>query len=208
MKVLLIDHHQLFREGLCHVLQKMPMGVDQILEAGSFSAGLKLAEQLPDIIFLELCSPECDGVKAVKTLHLHFPLIPLIILSGEENAAIVSHALRHGASGYVCKSSSGTILLSAMESVLAGNTYVPVPFLQTTRSANERLNADNENVELTRRQQQVLFLLHKGYSNKRIAREINLMEGTVKIHVAAIFQTLQVNKRTAAVQVAKQRGWL
>ena len=203
MKILLIDHHNLFRDGLCHLLQNKSMGIDQILEADNFSAGLRQAEQHPDIILLEFYAPECDGLNAIKTLRRRFPLIPVVVVSSEEDSKIVSQALRYGASGYVCKSSSGSVLLNAMELVLAGSIYVPMQFLQQKRKMDDIQISDN--VELTHRQRQVLSLLHKGSSNKQIATELNLMEGTVKAHVAAIFQALQVNRRTEAVQVAKQR---
>jgi DNA-binding NarL/FixJ family response regulator len=209
MKILLIDHHELFREGLCHLLKKMPTTVERIFEAGNFLDGLKLAENHPDLILLELNAPECDSANSVKTLRQNFPRIPIVVVSSEENSNVIAEALRFGASGYFCKSSPGSLLLSALDLVLAGSIYVPMQFLQPAKISNEHLWMKNGSYKssrnsfgLTHRQSQVLALLSKGFNNKEIALEMQIAEGTAKVHVASLYQALRVNNRTEAVRIA------
>jgi DNA-binding NarL/FixJ family response regulator len=211
MKILLIDHHELFREGLCHLLKKMETTVEQIFEAGNFLDGLKLAENHPDLILLELNAPECDSANAVKTLRQNFPRIPVVVVSSEENSTVIAEALRFGASGYFCKSSPGSLLLSALDLVMAGSIYVPMQFLQPEKLPIEHLRmqkgsytASRNSYGLTHRQSQVLDLLINGLNNKEIAKEMQIAEGTAKVHVSSIYQTLRVNNRTEAVRIAKR----
>lgn len=215
MKVLLIDNHALFREGLRHILRGLPGGMSEILEAGDFSEGLMLAGQHPDFDFalLELNSPGSEGAISVRIFRQHHPHIPLMVVSGEESFHAIVNALNYGASGYVCKSSDGKTLLSALNLVLSGSIYVPPQVLQRpgipVRSrkdgiGNRRSNANEYG--LTARQIEVLGYLVAGISNKEIAEETGLTEGTVKAHVAAVYQALRVRNRMEAAQVARQAG--
>jgi DNA-binding NarL/FixJ family response regulator len=119
----------------------------------------------------------------------------------------------YGAMGFVCKSSSAPVMLSALNLVLAGGVYVPPQMLQQSPSpavsASDRVDKRSQNTNeygLTVRQMQVLTHLAEGMSNKQIAQAVNLAEGTVKIHVAAVYQVLRVNSRMEAVRVAEQLG--
>lgn len=211
MKVLLIDHHALFREGLCGVLQHFFGGVADILEAGNFTAGLKLAVQHPglDLVLLELKVPESEGAISVKRFRQHCPHIPLVVVSSEADGRIIDKTLAYGASGFVCKSSSESILLGALKLALSGSIYVPARFLwqpgvTPENKAGCHLKANEYG--LTTRQMHVLEHLAAGLSNKNIAKTINIAEGTVKAHLATVYQTLRVKNRMQAIQVAKQLG--
>ena len=215
MKILLIDNHALFREGLRHVLQQLPGGVDEILEAGSFYDGLKLAGQHPglDLALLELKSPGSGGAISVKLFRQRYPHIPVVVVSSEEDCHVINKVLSYGAGGFVSKSSTGPILLSALSLVLSGSIYVPSQPLRQPCMAAESKNDCNDNRRsnaneygLTARQMHVLRYLTAGLSNKKIAETIHLAEGTVKVHVAAVYQILRVNNRMEATRVAKQLG--
>lgn len=217
MKILLIDNHALFREGLRYVLQHLFGGVGEILEAGDYADGLKLAGQHPglDLALLELNTPGSNGAISVKRFRQHCPHIPIVVVSGEEDSCVINKALSYGASGYVCKSSTGSILLGALRLALSGSIYVPQQLLRQPGMAAGIKATDNRNVDprsnaneygLTARQMHVLEYLVAGLSNKDIAATTNLAEGTVKIHLAAVYQTLRVKNRMEAVQVAKQLG--
>ncbi len=215
MKILLIDHHALFRDGLRQILRQMPEGIDEIFEAGDFAEGLLLAGQHPDLdlALLELNSPGSEGAISVRLFRQHHPHIPLMVVSGEENFHAIVNALNYGASGYVCKSSDGKTLLSALDLVLSGSIYVPPQVLQRpgipVRSKGDgkgnRRSTANE-YGLTARQREILGYLVVGLSNKEIAVTTDLAEGTVKAHVAAMYQALRVRNRMEAVQVARQAG--
>jgi len=212
MRILLIDGHALFREGLHPLLQQLPDEVSEILEAKNFPDGLKLAEQKPDLVLLEIRSPGCNGASSVKTFRQHFPHIPLVVVSSVEDHRVIKEVLNNGADGYVCKSSTGSTLLSALSLVLVGSLYVPHQLLHpATMVDNENNGSDGRNSKsktyaLTPRQIDVLKCLAKGLSNKEIGAALNLAEGTVKVHVASVFQTLGIRKRIDALQVSKHLG--
>lgn len=215
MQILLIDHHALFRDGLRQLLQRMPGKIDRILEADNFQDGMRLAGQNPalDMVLLELKSPCCDGVLSVRHFRQRHPHIPLVVLSSEEDYDVIVKALSHGASGYVCKSSTGQVLLNAIDMALSGSIYMPaqvlrkpaLPVMQQDDDKTNRRSNSNE-YGLTVRQMEILGYLVAGLSNKRIAAATALAGGTVKGHVAAVYQALRVKNRAEAARVARQIG--
>ncbi|MDD2914371.1 MAG: response regulator transcription factor [Gallionella sp.] len=211
MKILLIDHHALFRKGLHHLLRQWSDGISKILEAENFQDGLNIAGQHPslDLVLLELRSPGSDGVICVKRFHQRFPHVPVVVVSGEENCSVMSKAISYGASGFVCKSSSGPVLLNALRLALSGGIYMPTQLLYQygrMEAGKHGHYSSPDEYSLTKRQMNILNYLVEGLSNKEIARTTNLAEGTVKIHVAAVYQALSVNSRMEAVRVAKLLG--
>lgn len=214
MKILLVDDHSLFREGMRYVLQQLPEQVE-ILEASNFPDALKQAESHADLdlALLDLNMPGSEGPISVKFFHQRFPHIPVVVVSGEDGRINMEKVMSYGAMGFVCKSSSAPVMLSALSLVLAGGVYVPPQMLQqnVTLSGNTTDRVDKRSMNtneygLTARQMQVLTHLAEGLSNKQIAQAVNLAEGTVKIHVAAVYQVLRVNSRMEAVRVAEQLG--
>jgi DNA-binding NarL/FixJ family response regulator len=210
MKILLADDHALFREGMRYVLQQLSEVVE-ILEAGTFQDALKLATQHPelDMALLDLHMPGSDGPKSVSYFRRRFPHIPVVVVSGEEASLNMEKVMNYGASGFVGKSSSAQSMIDALKLVLSGGVYVP-PQLKG-RPAPRVLKKDKRSQNtnsygLTQRQMEVLQHLCTGMSNKEIASAINLAEGTVKIHVAAVYQTLKVNNRLEALRVAEHLG--
>lgn len=216
MKILLVDDHALFREGLRYVLQQLPEEVE-ILEAGNFHDGLRLAEQHPelDLALLDLNMPGSEGPVSVKFFHQRYPHIPIVVVSGEDGRGIMEKVMNYGAMGFVCKNSTAPVMLSALNLVLSGGVYIPPQILQQ-HGLEEPKPKEAERVDrrslrtneygLTARQMEVLRHLAAGMSNKEIAQAVNLAEGTVKIHVAAIYQLLRVNSRMEAVRAAEQLG--
>ena len=214
MKILLVDDHSLFREGMRYVLQQLPEQVE-IFEASNFSDALKQAELHPDLdlALLDLNMPGSEGPISVKFFHQRFPHIPVVVVSGEDGRINMEKVMNYGAMGFVCKSSSAPVMLSALNLVLAGGVYVPPQMMQQSPQPNnsnsERVDKRSMNTNeygLTSRQMQVLTHLAEGMSNKQIAQAVSLAEGTVKIHVAAVYQVLRVNSRMEAVRVAEQLG--
>jgi len=129
---------------------------------------------------------------------------------------VMEKVMDSGASGFVCKNSSAAVMLSALNLVIAGGVYIPTQLLQRHAAQVEKNEKDVQQVDkrststneygLTGRQVQVLVQLASGASNKEIAEQMGLAEGTVKIHIAAAYQALRVNSRMEAVRVAKQLG--
>jgi DNA-binding NarL/FixJ family response regulator len=214
MQILLIDGHALFRHGMCLILRQLLDGVGSIMEAGDFSEGLKIAEKHPDLnlALIELNTPGSAGAICVRQFRQCYPHIPVVVVSGEEDCRVIKEAMGNGADGFVCKSSTVSELLNALSFVLVGGVYMPPQLLHPSGKAAERRNDRgndrrvNTNDGLTARQLQVLRCLADGFSNKVIAEKINIAEGTVKVHVAAIYQALRVNNRVDAVRVSDQLG--
>lgn len=202
MKILLADDHALFRDGIRYVLQQLADGVD-VLEAGDFQQAMAAAGQHPelDLALLDLHMPGSHGASSVDEFHQHHPHIPVVVVSADVASTNMEKAMNYGAVGFVSKNSSAQTMLGALKLVLSGGVYVPPEIL--------RRNPDQTGAKphgLTPRQHEVLQHLCAGLSNKEIAAKIRLAEGTVKIHVAAIYQALNVSSRLGAVRAAEQLG--
>ena len=215
MKILLIDNHTLFREGMRCLLKQLPEGVDEILEAGNFPDGLAIAGRHPDLdlVLLELKTPGSGGAIAIKIFRHRYPKVPVVVLTGEEDCSIMNKSLSCGASGFVCKSSSMAMLMSTLGLALTRNIRVPQQFLlqhgmppENQKIGNHRFSLNADEYSLTSRQMQVLRYMIAGLSNKEIAGTINITEGTVKTHISAIYCILGVNNRIEAMRAAKQLG--
>lgn len=213
MRILLADDHSLFREGLLHVLKELGTDPD-IVQAADYPSAIETAARNPDLdlALLDLNMPGMDPVVGVRTFRTRFPLLPVIVLSASESADDVKHALDCGALGYIPKSSTSSVMLSAIKLVLAGGVYLPTLLLGHELYVAESAVASRANGAvpknntrgLTERQMQVLALLTEGKPNKVIARTLDITEGTVKIHLVAIFQALGVKNRTEAVIAAQE----
>lgn len=210
MKILLADDHALFRDGMRYVLQQLSESLE-ILEADNFLDALRMAKQHPDLdmALLDLCMPGSDGPKSVGYFHQCYPNTPVVVVSGDDACSNMEKVMNYGAMGFVCKSSSAQTMLGALNLVLTGGVYVPPEILHhhTMESAAvDKRSSHTNSYGLTPRQMEVLQHLCAGMSNKEIASHIHLAEGTVKIHVAAVYQTLKVNSRLEAVRAAEYLG--
>lgn len=211
MKALLIDDHAIFRAALAQLLAARREAV--FLNAGNAAEALEILAAHPDtdVVLLDLGLPDMDGLDLLDTIRSRHDAIPVVILSANEDPAVVVDAINRGAMAYVSKASNDVELNRALERVLDGNTYVP-PAVATqlananaapTSQVNGRL-ARAADFGITGRQADVLFLLLQGLPNKSIARRLDITEATVKAHSSAIFRALQVANRTQAVLAASR----
>jgi DNA-binding NarL/FixJ family response regulator len=211
MRVIIGDDHALFRKGLQLQLQQMAPSVE-VLNARNFAEVMHLAESEDnlDLLLLDLGMPGVDWRQAIDALHNQFPNLPIVVISADEKRSHILDALDHGAVGYIPKSSEGSVMLRALELVLAGGVYLP-PEILAPRGAGS-LESTSENglalPQLTPRQTTVLSLLAAGQSNKEIARTLDLSEGTVKHHVAAVLKAFNAGSRAQAVLLAARFGLL
>ena len=205
MKILIVDDHALFREGLCHVLDALENEVN-ILEAADYDRAMQTITAHPDIdlVLLDLNMPGKDGFTALDTFSHLYPTLPVVILSASNQRSDVQRALDAGAMGYIPKDTTSSIMLSALRLILSGGIYVPPNITQADNLATSPEN--NQTNGLTPKQLQVLALLVQGYSNKDIAELMQLAESTIKMHVTAILKTLGVNNRTQAALAAEKLG--
>jgi two-component system, NarL family, nitrate/nitrite response regulator NarL len=200
VKILLADDHTLFREGMRHVLALLADDV-AIVEAGDCVQALRAVEDNSDItlVLLDLHMPGRDGFAALDTLSRDYPVLPIVVLSGSENHADMRRALDNGAMGFIPKSATAPVMLSALRLVLSGGVYVPPALVQTG-------TGDTSAPVLTPRQIEVLVRVIEGKPNKIIAAELDLTEATVKAHVTAVFKALNVTNRTQAARAAERMG--
>src|SRR3989338_751598 len=125
MKILLVDDHALFRDGMCYVLKQLPEDVE-ILEAGNFADGLKLAMQYPelDLALLDLNMPGSEGPLSIRYFHQHYPHIPVVVVSGEGGRGYMEKGMGYGAVGFISKGSAAAVMLSALNLILSGGIYI------------------------------------------------------------------------------------
>jgi two-component system, NarL family, nitrate/nitrite response regulator NarL len=209
MKLLIVDDHEILREGVKALLHQIARD-SMVLQAGSCAQALAIIElnRDLDIVLLDLALPGMGGMKAIGVFGKMRPDLPIVVLSASEDPQTIKLALAQGAMGYIPKASSPKTLVSALQFVLEGNVYVPpILFDETVAllTANSRGNGPRKvGSLLTERQVEVLKLIETGLSNKAISRKLGLSEKTVKVHVTAIFKTLNVLNRTQAASVARQ----
>ena len=211
MKILLVDDHALFRDGMQYVLRKLDEQVE-ILDVGNFPDALNAARDNPDLdlVLLDLDMPGSEGAASVKLFTTSYPDVPVVIVSGTDQRDDIEKVMSSGAMGFISKMSSGQDMIHALRLVLDGGIYLPPQLLHHAlgQAQEDKRNWRTNKHGLTVRQMEVLQQLAIGLSNKDIGLAIGLAEGAIKIHVAAIFQVLRVNKRLDAVQAAQRMGLL
>lgn len=210
MKILIGDDHVLFREGLRRLLEQLKED-SEFIEASSFDELLALCDgdTTFDLVLTDLRMPGWPGFSGIQMLRDKQPGAKVVVVSASEAHADVRDALEHGAAGYIPKSSSVKIMLSALDLIFSGGVYVPPTVLRESGESAEPRPAvppADPALEqlLTQRQREVLERLREGKSNKQIAHELGLSEGTVKIHMTAIFKSLGVRNRTQAAMAFPQ----
>ncbi len=214
MKILIVDDHALIRDALRGVLRKIERRA-LILEAPDGRAAMEAIESQDDIglALLDLNLPDRDGLSLLAELRQRFPALGVVVLSALQDHVHIRRALDLGALGYIPKSAPREVMLSALRLIFAGGVYIPQEALARSETAAAAARQHQpivtpSDLGLSERQLEVLALLMQGKSNKIICRTLNLMEPTVKHHVAAILRALKVANRTQAVVAANELGWI
>ena len=217
MKILVVDDHPLIREAMRTVLKQLDAGM-QVFEAGNCDEALAIAERESDLalVLLDLRMPGTSGLDGLATLREKHPAVPVVVLSASEDRNEVMHALDLGAMGFIPKSQPSRVMIGALKLVLAGGVYLPAEVMSQPAATPSVAQSEAQyetnppptpaELGLTPRQTEVLSLLVQGKPNKVICRDLNLAEGTVKIHVAAILKALGVMNRTQAVVAVGRLG--
>lgn len=212
MKMLLIDDHVLIREALRGVLHELKDAA-VVLEAGAWQQACRQIEQHPDVdmILLDLNLPDRNGFDALAELRDKYPAVCVVVLSGQNDRESVVKALDLGALGFIPKSATREVMLSALNLVFSGGVYIPPEILERSHNTPAAASSSRRplpgELGLTQRQMAVLGLMMQGKSNKAICRALDLAEPTVKNHVTAILKALDATNRTEAVIAAEARGF-
>lgn len=201
MQILLADDHELLRGGLHQIIDAMDKHIT-VREAGSLQEVFESITKWPDmaLLLLDLSMPGMNGVHSIARIRRIAPAVPIIVISANEEVQIIQAAMQAGAAGYIPKSSSCSVIQDAIQLVLDGGIYLPPQSITFAQLQDEKRGT------LTPRQTEVLFLIAQGLSNKGIARELDVAEGTIKQHAHAIFEQLDLSSRSQAVLKARDMG--
>ena len=202
VRILIADDHPLVLGALRQAVSGAIAGVE-IHEAHDFDSLAARLEAHPDmdLVLLDLSMPGVRGFSGLLHLRVERPAVPVIVVSGNEDRAVMRHCLEFGAAGYVPKSLDVETMRAAIRAVLDGGRWTP-PDLDAKAGPDEASALVKRLSSLTPQQVRVLMMLSQGLLNKQIAYELSVSEATVKAHVSAILQKLGVESRTQAVILA------
>ncbi len=198
--ILIVDDHSLFRTGLKMILTQIGHARG-ISEAESIKEALDFSESGVDVILLDIHMPGINGIDGIKPLRDRFDRVPIIVLSATSEPAAMIQAKDSGAAGYLNKAASADEMVSSIQQVLAGGTC-----FSHDLDSIAHASADSLSDNLTPRQVEVLMYLCEGKPNKLIARELEMSENTVRVHVSAILSALGASNRTEAILIAQREG--
>lgn len=202
MRLLIADDHDLVRDALrSHFEREAPGTI--VKGVGNVSEALKVLDDGTafDILLLDLRMPGMNGLNGLVRLRERYPSLKIALMSGEAKNEDIRLALAHGAVGFLPKTLPGTMLLQALQRMMAGEIFVPDNLAESAIQASNALNGT-----FTKREREVLDFLLKGQSNKEIARALDLEEVTVKLHIRGLCRKLGAKNRTQAAMRAVELG--
>ncbi len=204
MRVLLIDDHALFRFGLQELLERR--GIQVAGAVGDCQEGMRLARELdPDVVLLDLRMPDMRGIEVLRRMREQGLQLPVAMLTTSREEQDLIESLQAGAQGYLLKDMEPEDLVSALEKIVAGESVVA---RELTGVLAKAVQGDAQSAkpapfsDLTPREREILCHLAEGQSNKVIARNLGISDGTVKLHVKAILRKLGVHSRVEAAVIA------
>ena len=219
-KILIVDDHQLFREGVKRILQ-FEDTFEIVAEGDDGSEVFTLyKEHNPDVVLMDINMPRMNGIEATEQLMTKYPDAKVIVLSIHDDESYVSQALKTGALGYMLKEMDADAIVQAIKVVAAGGSYLHPKVTHNLVTEYRRLSEREYKGSfhqheirrplhlLTKRECEVLQLLTDGQSNRAIGETLFISEKTVKNHVSSILQKMSVNDRTQAVVTAIKNGWV
>lgn len=212
-RILLVDDHELFREGIAGLIASQP-DLEVVGQAGDGLEALTLARDLaPDLILMDIKMPVCDGLEATRLIGAELPDARIVMLTVHDEDEKLFEAIKAGAGGYMLKSSNSADFLRGVRAALAGAAPLPPKlaaklleeFSRLSRHA-ARLPDDDKEPDLTAREREVLDLIATGATNQVIADELSISLHTVKSHVRNILSKLHAVNRRHAARLAMQQG--
>lgn len=209
MKILLCDDQAVIRDGL-EMLLTLEKDMQVVGSASDGAEAIELASQKqPDLILMDLKMPGVNGIEATRQIRAKFPHVKILVLTTYDDDEWLFDAIRAGASGYLLKDTPRQKIIEAIRGTVEGKSFLdPVVAgkLMNQVASNQKQPASILAGKLTERELDVLRLLAKGFNNSDIASQLHLSEGTVRNHVSAILEKLNVSDRTQAAVIAIQHG--
>lgn len=205
IRVLVVDDHPLFREGVVHSLTT-EIDLKVVGQAASGEEALRRArELLPDVLLLDIAMPGRGGIAAARDIATACPATKIIMLTVSEHDDDLLAALKAGASGYVLKGVSARELANVVRAVAGGDVYVTPTLAADLLREISRPRPPDPLSELTEREREILQLLAKGLTNREIGEHLHLAEKTIKHYMTNVLQKLQVRSRVEAALVAQRQ---
>jgi two-component system NarL family response regulator len=211
LRILLVEDDELFRLGLYMRLQQEP-GIEIVAEATDGETAVELANQYPlDVVLLDVGLPGIGGVEACRRIKEQHSQLPVLVLTSHSQKPLIERLIAAGAQGYCLKGIEAEVLILALRSVAAGASWwdqTVTAEIRAAFAANPPSDAKSSEAlinPLTRREQEILALIAAGKSNQEIAELLYITIGTVRVHVHAILQKLEVRDRTQAAVLAIQK---
>lgn len=215
MQFLIADDHSIVTMALEMLLKNCDGQHNTVYTANNKDDALALAQEYgetADLMILDLSMPGVEGTSLMEAIVAAQPTLKILVMSGLSDQQSIIKVLQMGAAGFIPKSLDAELLTSAIRFVLAGGVYIPVKLLTQAQktgllTAGSETTSQENTVRLTERQKDVLALLAKGAPIKRICKELDLSEGTVKTHVTAIYRAFGASNRTEALISARRHGY-
>lgn len=215
MQFLIADDHSIVTMALEMLLKDYDGQDNTVFTANNKDEALALAKEYgetADLMILDLSMPGVEGTSLMEAIVAAQPTLKILVMSGLSDQQSIIKVLQMGAAGFIPKSLDAELLTSAIRFVLAGGVYIPVKLLTQAQktgllTATPEKSSQEGTVRLTDRQKDVLALLAKGAPIKRICKELDLSEGTVKTHVTAIYRAFGASNRTEALIAARRHGY-
>lgn len=212
-KVLIVDDHPLFREGLSNLIERST-GYEIVGECGSGSESIQMAESLePNLITMDMSLPDMDGTEAIREIKELLPETLILILSMHSGFEYVSEGFRAGAMGYVVKETTSDKLIQAMDTIYEGQYFLDgnvsqevVSKMLASPTKNNTKQKENSYSLLTPREKEILGLIAEGLSYREIAKQLFISPKTVENHRANIMAKLDVHKAVDLVKYAAKIG--
>jgi DNA-binding NarL/FixJ family response regulator len=213
IRVLLVDDHSLFRDGLARILNSQP-DFEVIGEATNGLEAIAEAQKLkPDMILMDVGMPICDGLEATQRIKQEFPAVTIVMLTVSDESDKLFEAIRNGAQGYLLKSIRREEMLSLLQGAVRGEAAISPAMAGRMLEEFRRLNgqayfnsSEEKHPILTEREKEVLVLVASGASNKDAAEKLNVSIHTVKSHMRKILDKLHLTSRYEAASFAQHEG--